>query len=114
MIHSDDAHGVQRLNQETAKVLGAAAAEGIDIPPEQAVRWITANPAKALGILDQTGTLEAGKDADVVLWSGSPFSVYTKAEQVWVDGALMYDRAAPDPVLFGDFMLGVLPGREDR
>jgi len=114
VIHSDDAHGIQRLNQETAKVLGAAAAEGIDIPPEQAIRWITANPAKALGIGDQTGTLEAGKNADVVLWSGTPFSVYTKAEQVWVDGALMYDRAAPDPVLFGDFMLGVLPGSEDR
>ena len=56
--------------------------------PEHAIRWLTANPAKALGIDDQTGTLEAGKMADVVLWNGNPFSVYAHAEKVYVDGAL--------------------------
>ena len=54
--------------------------------------WITKNPAKSLGILDQTGTLEQGKDADLVIWSGNPFSIYTKAEQVYIDGALAFDK----------------------
>ena len=54
------------------------------------------NPAKALGILDQTGTLEAGKMADVVVWNGNPFSVYAQAEQVYIDGARVYDRNDAD------------------
>ena len=62
---------------------------------EDAIRWITVNPAKALGIGDQTGSLEAGKMADVVVWSGNPFSVYSQAEQVYIDGALVYDRNDP-------------------
>jgi len=106
IIHSDDDIGIQRLNQETAKVMGAAARAGIDIPPEQAIRWITQNPARAMGIADETGTLEPGKAADVVLWNGDPFSVYTRAEQVWIDGALLYDRnnSAVNPIT--DFSLG--------
>ncbi len=106
IVHSDSDEGIQRLNQEAAKVIANAQRVGIDIPPERAVRWITANPAKSMGILDRTGTLEAGKMADVVLWNGNPFSVYAKAEQVYVDGARLYDRndAARQPV--SDFMLG--------
>ncbi|MEQ8204977.1 MAG: amidohydrolase, partial [Woeseia sp.] len=65
VIHSDDDLGIQRLNQESAKVMGAAAKAGIEIPPERAIRWITANAARALGILDQTGTLETDKMADI-------------------------------------------------
>ncbi len=114
IVHSDDGHGIQRLNQEAAKVMGAAAEAGIDVTAQEAIRWITSNPAKALGILGQTGTLEVGKNADVVLWSGDPFSVYAKADRVWVDGAPMYDRSAPNPVLYGDFMTGILPGGLDR
>lgn len=114
IVHSDDAQGIQRLSQEAGKVIGAAASRGIDIPRERAIRWITANPAKALGIADQTGSLEPGKSGDVVLWSGDPFSVYGKAERVWIDGALMYDRSSPNPLIWGDFMTGMEPGGEDR
>lgn len=106
VIHSDDELGIQRLNQEAAKVMGAAARSGIDIPPEQAIRWITANPAKAMGILEQTGTLEPGKMADVTLWSGNPFSVYSRVERVYIDGALVYDRGDPSVNPVTDFSLG--------
>ncbi len=106
IVHSDSDEGIQRLNQEAAKVIASAQRIGIDIPPERAVRWITANPAKSMGILDQTGTLEAGKMADVVLWNGNPFSVYAKAEQVYVDGARLYDRNDPSRQPVSDFMLG--------
>ncbi len=106
IIHSDSAIGIQRLNQETVKVMGAAARVGIDIPPEHAIRWITANPAKSMGILEQTGTLEPGKMADVVIWDGNPFSVYTRAEQVFIDGALAYDRNDPEVNPVTDFSLG--------
>ena len=106
IVHSDSDEGIQRLNQEAAKVMASAQRVGIDIPPERAVRWITSNAAKSLGILDKTGTLEAGKMADVVLWSGNPFSVYAKAEQVYVDGARVYDRNDPSRQPKSDFMLG--------
>jgi imidazolonepropionase-like amidohydrolase len=106
VMHSDSQIGIQRLTQETAKVMGAAARVGIDIAPERAIQWNTRNAAKSLGILDQTGTLEAGKMADVVVWDGSPFSVYTKAERVYIDGALAYELGndAVNPVT--DFTLG--------
>lgn len=106
IVHSDSEEGIQRLNQEAAKVIASAQRIGIDIPPERAVRWITSNAAKSLGILDKTGTLEAGKMADVVLWNGNPFSVYAKAEQVYVDGARVYDRNDPSRQPMSDFMLG--------
>jgi imidazolonepropionase-like amidohydrolase len=106
IIHSDDKLGIQRLNQETAKVMGSAARVGIDIPPERAIQWITSNPAKSLGVAELTGTLEAGKMADVVVWNGNPFSVYSKPERVYIDGALAYERGndAANPVT--DFTLG--------
>ncbi|WP_051882038.1 amidohydrolase [Parvularcula oceani] len=97
IIHSDSALGIQRLNQEAAKAMRDGRAIGLDIRPEQAITWITANPAKAMGILDQTGTVETGKMADLVVWDGDPFSVYSKAERVYIDGALLYD--AEDPAL---------------
>ena len=59
-----------------------------------------------MGILDQTGTLEAGKMADVVMWNGNPFSVYAQAEQVYVDGARVYDRRDRARQPKSDFMLG--------
>ena len=105
IIHSDSAIGIQRL-QETAKVMGAAARVGIDIPPEHAIQWITANPAKSMGILEQTGTLEAGKMADVVIWDANPFSVYSRAQKVFIDGALAYDRNDPEVNPVTDFTLG--------
>ena len=106
VMHSDDAMGIQRLNQESAKVIGAAARVGIDIPPERAIRWISSNAAKALGIADVVGTLEAGKMADVTMWDSNPFSVYTKAQQVDIDGALAYDRNDDSVNPVTDFTLG--------
>ncbi len=69
------------------------------------LRWITANPAWALGIDDQVGTLEVGKRADVVVWDGHPFRVYSHARWVFVDGALLYDRDRPNAP-WSDFELG--------
>ena len=106
VIHSDDDIGMQRLNQEVAKVMGAAARVDMQIVPERAIQWITKNAAKSLGILEQTGTLEPGKMADVVVWNGNPFSVYTKVDQVYIDGALAYDRNDPTANPVSDFSLG--------
>jgi imidazolonepropionase-like amidohydrolase len=113
-MHSDDAQIGQYLNLEAAKALRAANEAGIPVTKEQAVAWFTLNAARAIGIDAITGSLEVGKAGDVVVWSGDPFSVYTKAEKVFVDGALLYDRSAPDPHLFGDFMLGILPREVGR
>jgi imidazolonepropionase-like amidohydrolase len=106
IVHSDSPEGIQRLNQEAAKAMARGKRAGLDIPPERAIRWITANPARAMGILDQTGTLEPGKMADVVVWNGNPFSVYAKADKVFVDGALLYDREDPARQPLSDFELG--------
>ena len=106
IVHSDDESGIQRLNQEAAKALAAGRRAGFEISEGRAMTWITKNPAKSLGILDQTGTLNTGKDADVVIWSGNPFSVYTKVEQVYIDGALAFDKAT-NLMPHTDFDLGV-------
>jgi imidazolonepropionase-like amidohydrolase len=109
MIHSDDASGDQRLNQEVAKAMAAGRAVGLDISEEEAVKWMTINPAWALDLDSRIGSLEPGKNADVVLWSGDPFSVYTHTEKVWVDGALLYDRSDPAEQWRTDFELGFVP-----
>ncbi|MCJ9428525.1 amidohydrolase [Kordiimonas marina] len=112
MIHSDDPYGIQRLNQEVAKTLADGNKVGLGITKAEAWEWLSLNPAKALGIDKETGTIEVGKDADVVLWSGDPFSVYTKADKTFVDGALVWDRhdKAHQPIV--DFELGQ-PGEGD-
>jgi imidazolonepropionase-like amidohydrolase len=106
IVHSDSDEGIQRLNQEAAKAMASGEHAGLAIPPERAIAWITANPAKALGILEQTGTIEAGKMADMVVWNGNPFSVYTLADLVLIDGAVRYDRAHPPATPDSDFSLG--------
>ncbi|MGH6617871.1 amidohydrolase [Sphingomonas sp.] len=112
MIHSDDENGIQRLNQEVAKALAAGRRAGIEISDAVAWEWLTINPAKALGIADRTGSLKAGKMADVVLWNGNPFSVYSRPEKVWIDGALLYDATNPKLRPVSDFELGQ-PGAGD-
>ncbi|MBB3826611.1 amidohydrolase [Xanthomonas arboricola] len=106
IVHSDSEEGIQRLNQEAAKVIATARRSGMEIAPERAIRWLTSNAAKALGIEQQTGALAPGKMGDVVVWNGNPFSSYALAEQVYIDGAQVYDRhqRALQPV--SDFMLG--------
>jgi imidazolonepropionase-like amidohydrolase len=106
IVHSDSAEDIQRLNQEAAKALSRGQAMGLDLTPARALRWITLNPARALGIADRTGSIEVGKMADVVLWNRDPFSVYALAMQVYVDGVLQFDRAHPSTTPRSDFLLG--------
>jgi imidazolonepropionase-like amidohydrolase len=112
IVHSDDASGAQRLNQEAAKAMAAGIAAGIPLTEDQVIRWLTINPAWALGIDDKVGSLEVGKNADVVLWSGNPFSVYSRPEKVWVDGAMLFDRLDTAQQWRTDFELGYVPRRE--
>jgi imidazolonepropionase-like amidohydrolase len=112
VIHSDDANGIQRLNQEAAKAQAAGRRAGIEISDGTVIRWLTLNAAKAMGIDDVTGSLEPGKMADVVLWNGDPLSVYSRPEKVWIDGALMYDANDRKRRPVSDFELGQ-PGEGD-
>lgn len=105
LIHSDDANGIQRLNQEVAKTWSDGNKAGLNISRAEAWIWLTSNPAKALGIEDQTGSLSAGKRADIILWSADPFSVYAKPEKVFVDGAMLFDRESGLKPM-SDFRLG--------
>ena len=109
VMHSDDASGEQRLNQEAAKAMAEGNRIGVPVSEDDAIRWMTINPAWALGIDDRTGSLQSGKSADVVLWSGNPFSVYSRAEKVWVDGAMLFDRLDPTSQWRTDFELGFVP-----
>lgn len=108
VIHSDSALGIQRLNQEAAKAMVAGQRAGLKIDEAYAIRWLTENAAKAIGIAEQVGTLQPGKMADVVLWDQNPFSVYAHAEKVFIDGALHYDRSTPAHNPATDFELGIV------
>jgi imidazolonepropionase-like amidohydrolase len=109
VIHSDSELRIQRLNQEAGRAMFAGINAGLPVTREEAIRWITLNPAWALGIEDVTGSLEPGKAADVVLWSGDPFSVYSKTERVYNDGRLVFDRSDPAHQMRTDFNLGITP-----
>jgi imidazolonepropionase-like amidohydrolase len=110
VVHSDSAIGVQRLNQAAAQGLAAGRAMGFPLTEDDALRWITLNPAWVLGVEAQTGSLEVGKMADLVIWSHPPFSVYALPEKVLVDGHLTFDRSRGGRP--SDFELGILPGTE--
>jgi imidazolonepropionase-like amidohydrolase len=69
IVHSDSEDGIQRLNQEAAKAMAHGARIGLAVSPERAIRWLTLNPAKSLGLDDRIGTVEAGKAADLVIWN---------------------------------------------
>ena len=106
VVHSDSSTTIQRLNQEAAKVMYRANENGFALKEEDAIKWITANAAKSLGINDEVGSLVAGKNADVVVWNMNPFSVYAQAEQVFIDGAKVYDRFDDKYQAKSDFLLG--------
>ena len=106
VVHSDDPSGSQRLNQEAAKAIAAGKMIGIDISEDDAIKWLTINAAWTIGLDDRIGSLVPGKNADVVLWSANPFSVYARAEKVWVDGALLFDRLDTTNRWRTDFELG--------
>jgi imidazolonepropionase-like amidohydrolase len=112
IIHSDDENQIQRLNQEAAKAQADGRRMGINISDAEVIKWLTYNPAKALGISDKTGSLKPGKMADLVLWNGNPLSVYARPDKVWIDGALMFDASNPEIRPVSDFELGQ-PGEGD-
>jgi imidazolonepropionase-like amidohydrolase len=106
MMHSDSPVVGQRLQIEAAKAAGAGRRAGLNLPPEHVIAWITSVPAKVLRLGDRIGTIAPGFNADLVLWSGDPFSIYTKADRVFIDGAQVYDSAAPERSPEADFGLG--------
>jgi imidazolonepropionase-like amidohydrolase len=108
-MHSDDPDGEQRLNQEAAKAMAEGNRIGVPVTEDDAVKWMTINPAWTLGIDSVTGSIVRGKNADVVLWSGNPFSVYSHTEKVWIDGALLFDRLDLAAQWRTDFELGFVP-----
>jgi imidazolonepropionase-like amidohydrolase len=88
-INSDSAERIRRLNLDAAKVMKFGG-----VPEEDALKMITLNPAKQLGIDKRTGSIEVGKDADIGIWSGHPFSPYSRVEMTLVDGEILFDRQA--------------------
>jgi len=86
-INSDDDEMQRRLNQEAAKTVKYGG-----LTEQQAWRTVTLNPAKLLHLDAHTGSIKVGKDADLVLWSGNPLSIYTMAEKTFVDGICEFDR----------------------
>ncbi len=113
VIHSDSQYGIQRLNQEAGKAMWRARESGIPVPEEEALRWVTLNPAWVMGVDERTGSLEPGKMADVVLWKGHPLSTYARAWRVWADGVVTYD-AATGPAVPSDFEVGERAGASAR
>ena len=105
VVHSDSARDIQRLNQEAAKAYHAGLQANIALTEDEALRWITLNPAWTLGLDDEVGSITVGKRADLVVWDKHPFSVYSSARLVFVDGELRYDASRPQPP-WSDFELG--------
>lgn len=106
MLHSDAPISGERLTLDAALAMAAGRRAGVSFPEEHVIEWLTINPARALGLEAEIGSLAPGKHADVVLWSGDPFSVYTKADMVFIDGAVVFDRADPEKQATSDFELG--------
>jgi imidazolonepropionase-like amidohydrolase len=86
-VNSDDAEMGRRLNQEASKAIKYGGCS-----ENEAIKLVTINPAKLLHIDNKTGSLKVGKDADIVVWNSSPLSIYSKVEQTYVDGLLLYDE----------------------
>ena len=108
IAHSDSEAVMQRMNQEIAKAMAAGNRIGLNISRANAIRWITSNPARAMRINDKVGSLEVDKQADVVIWTTDPFSVYALAEHVFIDGAHIYDRSDPSKQPQSDYELGIV------
>jgi imidazolonepropionase-like amidohydrolase len=85
-VHSDSSEGVQRLWLEAAKMIAAG------LPRAEAVKALTIHPARILGVDARVGTLQVGKDADLALFSGDPFSVATRVDATWIDGRAVFER----------------------
>jgi hypothetical protein len=85
-FNSDSAELSRRLNLEAAKAVKYGG-----VSEEEAWKFVTLNPAKLLHLDDKVGSLKVGKNADIVLWSGHPMSIYTQAEKTMIDGAFYFD-----------------------
>jgi imidazolonepropionase-like amidohydrolase len=86
-LNSDSAELMRHLNTEAAKVVKYGG-----VTEEEALAMVTINPAKQLGIDNRVGSIEAGKDADLVLYDKNPLSNYAKVQRVWIDGQQYFDR----------------------
>jgi imidazolonepropionase-like amidohydrolase len=86
-LNSDSDERARRLNIEAAKTMKYG-----EMTEEEALKMITMNPAWQLGIQDRVGSLDVGKDADVVIWNGHPLSVYSRVETTFIDGEIFFDR----------------------
>jgi imidazolonepropionase-like amidohydrolase len=86
-FNSDDAEMARRLNQEAAKAVKYGG-----VPEEEALKFVTLNPAKLLHLDARMGSLKAGKDADFVIWNAPPLSIYAVVQQTYVDGRCYFDR----------------------
>lgn len=87
-FNSDDSELARRLNTEAAKAIKYGG-----VPPEEAIKFVTLNPARSLKIDDRVGSLVVGKDGDFSIWNGSPLSPYSACEQTWIEGRKYFDRA---------------------
>jgi imidazolonepropionase-like amidohydrolase len=87
-INSDSGERIRRLNLDAAKVEKYGG-----VPEEEALKMITLNPAKQLGIDKRTGSIEVGKDGDLAIWTGHPFSVYSRVDTTMIEGEVYFDRA---------------------
>ena len=87
-FNSDSDELARRLNTEAAKAVKYGG-----VPEEEALKFVTINPARQLLVDKRVGSLEPGKDADFVIWNGPPLSTYTQCEQTWIDGRKFFDRA---------------------
>jgi imidazolonepropionase-like amidohydrolase len=86
-FNSDDAEMARRLNQEAAKAVKYG-----NVPEEEALKFVTLNPAKLLHLDDRMGSITPGKDADLVIWSDNPLSIYAVAEKTFIEGVCYYDK----------------------
>ena len=84
-FNSDDEEMARRLNQEAGKAVMYG-----NVPEQEALKFVTLNPAKLLHLAEKTGSIRVGKDADIVLWSAHPLSIYARAESTWIDGIQYY------------------------
>ncbi len=114
IIHSDSEIGIQHLNQEAAKSMAAGNKNGLELEPKHVINWITSNPAKAIGVDKLTGSLQEGLMADMVIWSGNPFSIKSKVEKVFIDGVLQFDRESTRRKQLSDFDIGILDPEGNR
>ncbi len=112
-FNSDSDELARHLNTEAAKAVKYG-----NLPPARSLEFVTINPARQLGVGDKTGSIELGKDADLVLWSGDPLSPLTLCEQTWIEGTKRFDRMndlatrGPREILRQQLIMAATQGKE--